>query len=83
MNMSKIGKFKSVLIHFQKYFFKKFFDFIRYEIEYSSNRRPWPQKGGGKARHATTIAPQWHDGAKAHGNKGPRTYFHMKPYSTR
>lgn len=72
-------------VEWQKWYKKVDYEYVkdRYEIEYSSNRRPWPQKGGGKARHATTIAPQWHDGAKAHGNKGPRTYFHMKPYSTR
>ena len=58
-------------------------NFFRYEVVYERNRRPWPQKGQGKARHSTKTSPIWHKGGKAHGNKGPRTYFHMKPYSLR
>ena len=55
----------------------------RYEMEYTSAKRPWPQKGQGKARHRTKTSPIWIQGGKAHGNKGPRSYFHMKPYHYR
>ncbi len=55
----------------------------RYEMNYVRTRRPWPQKGMGRARHATTTSPLWLHGGAAHGNKGPRTYFHMRPYMLR
>ena len=52
-------------------------------MEYTQNARPWPQKGMGKARHRTKTTPMWKDGGKAHGNKGPRSYFHMIGYEKR
>ena len=55
----------------------------RYEMSYSRRRRPWPQKGMGRARHATTTSPIWFYGGAAHGNKGPRSYFRMLPYLER
>lgn len=36
-------------------------------------RKPWRQKGTGRARHGSTRAPQWTHGGVAHGPK-PRTY---------
>ena len=44
---------------------------------------PRPQKGQCIARHRTKTSPIWIQGGKAHGNKGPRSYFHMKPYHYR
>jgi len=55
----------------------------RYEMEYHQTRRPWPQKGGGMARHRTTTSPLWIQGGKAHGNKGPRSYHFMLNYQAR
>jgi large subunit ribosomal protein L4 len=36
-------------------------------------RKPWRQKGTGRARHGSTRAPQWTHGGVAHGPK-PRSY---------
>ena len=55
----------------------------RYEMEYTQTRRPWPQKGTGRARHRTMTSPLWIQGGKAHGNKGPRSYHYMLPYQLR
>ncbi len=45
--------------------------------------RPWPQKGTGRARHASIRSPLWAQGGKARGARNPRTYYHMIPYSMR
>ncbi len=55
----------------------------RYEVETGDPRRPWPQKGTGRARHKTTTSPIWIQGGKAHGNKGPKTCFTMLDYDMR
>lgn len=39
----------------------------------SSNKKPWKQKGTGRARAGTTSSPLWVGGAVAHGPK-PRDY---------
>ena len=52
-------------------------------MEYHQTRRPWPQKGGGMARHSSTTSPLWIQGGKAHGNKGPRSYHFMLNYQAR
>ncbi|BFZ12025.1 hypothetical protein BsWGS_15064 [Bradybaena similaris] len=46
-------------------------------------RKPWPQKGLGKARHGSRRSPLWIQGAKAHGPRGPTSYFYMLPRSLR
>eukprot|EP00252_Welwitschia_mirabilis_P022638 TRINITY_DN6184_c0_g1_i1.p1 TRINITY_DN6184_c0_g1~~TRINITY_DN6184_c0_g1_i1.p1 ORF type:complete len:312 (-),score=46.28 TRINITY_DN6184_c0_g1_i1:188-1123(-) len=38
-----------------------------------TGRKPWPQKGTGRARHGTLRGPQFRHGATAHGPK-PRSY---------
>ena len=48
-----------------------------------ANKKPWPQKGLGKARHGSRKSPQWIRGGWAHGPRGPRTYFFMLPWPTR
>lgn len=48
-----------------------------------SNRKPWPQKGLGKARHGTRNSPLWYKGAKAHGPRENKTHFYMLPFFTR
>ena len=45
--------------------------------------RPWPRKGGGKARHRSQQSPIWTQGGKAHGPRGPRTDFFMCQYTKR
>ncbi len=41
-------------------------------------RKPWRQKGLGRARHGSTRAPQWVGGGVAHGPK-PRNYTQRTP----
>lgn len=46
-------------------------------------RKPWQQKGLGKARHGSIRSPLWIHGGKAHGPRGPNTYFYMLPFYAR
>jgi ribosomal protein L4 len=32
-----------------------------------ANKKPWQQKGLGKARHGSRLSPQWMKGGVAHG----------------
>src|SRR6185436_2694961 len=41
-------------------------------------RKPWRQKGTGRARQGSTRAPQWTGGGVAHGPK-PRSYEQRTP----
>ncbi|XP_059154559.1 large ribosomal subunit protein uL4m-like [Physella acuta] len=71
-------------IHWQK-----FYRHIDYSFEPSraemkgGGRKPWPQKGLGKARHGSCRSPLWIQGAKAHGPRGPTNYFYMLPRAVR
>lgn len=42
-----------------------------------TTKKPWPQKGLGRARHGDRLAPQFKNGGWACGPRGPRTYFYM------
>lgn len=46
-------------------------------------RKPWVQKGSGRARHGSIRSPIWRGGGVAHGPRGPTSYYYMLPMKVR
>ncbi|XP_055333529.1 39S ribosomal protein L4, mitochondrial-like [Paramacrobiotus metropolitanus] len=42
-------------------------------------RKPWPQKGTGRARHGSIRSPLWHNGGRSKGPRGPKSFFYLLP----
>ncbi|KAK2500032.1 hypothetical protein MC885_002355 [Smutsia gigantea] len=54
----------------------------RAEVQ-GGGRKPWPQKGSGRARHGSIRSPIWRGGGIAHGPRGPTSYYYMLPMKVR
>jgi large subunit ribosomal protein L4 len=50
---------------------------------WGGGRKPWRQKGTGRARHGSIRSPLWIKGGKSFGPRGPESYFYMLSTSKR
>ncbi|XP_075402845.1 large ribosomal subunit protein uL4m [Tenrec ecaudatus] len=54
----------------------------RAEVQ-GGGRKPWQQKGSGRARHGSIRSPLWRGGGVTHGPRGPTSYYYMLPMKVR
>ncbi|VDO05982.1 unnamed protein product [Rodentolepis nana] len=55
----------------------------RADLVHRSRRKPWPQKGTGRARHGNRRTHIFKGGAQCNGPRGPESFFSILPYSVR
>ncbi|XP_078673667.1 large ribosomal subunit protein uL4m-like [Branchiostoma floridae x Branchiostoma belcheri] len=71
-------------VRWQKFYRKINYDYARTRADMrGGGRKPWPQKGSGRARHGSIRSPLWHLGGKSHGPRGPYSYYQYLPLKER
>ncbi|KAM3865097.1 large ribosomal subunit protein uL4m [Diretmus argenteus] len=55
---------------------------VRSEVR-GGGKKPWRQKGSGRARHGSIRSPLWRGGGVSHGPRGPTSYYYMLPMKVR